>query len=201
MSFDFTKKSSIFGLSKYGLASAMFIAAAPAQAGLIYSGPINTTVNSPGTLLLDLDGDFTNEFQLTADVFTDPIPGAEVLIGTLGTNGVTGVTQGTVIDQNLTYDPSYSVVKSVFIEGPQSASVVAGLRFDIDGTTHYGWMRVSGYADSGGGISSAVLHDFAYEDDANTAVVAPSAVPEPSSLALFVLGAAGVAALKRRRAA
>jgi hypothetical protein len=189
------------------LAGAMLIAAAPVQGALVYSGRLDTPVFDNDSLLIDLDGDVTDDFDLnTQSFFSGPFSVAEVLINAIGTNGVTAVAQGTSIDGSLAYGTPYTVAASTFkigfaSDGPRTAEVVAGLKFDINGATHYGWMRVGGYANGDVPESSAILHDFAYEDVADTAVIAPAAVPEPSSLALFALGAAGVAALKRRRAA
>ena len=70
-----------------------------------------------------------------------------------------------------------------------------GLRFQIpaDGSTHYGWARVSVADDL-----SMTLTDWAYESTADVGIIA-GAVPEPASLGLLALGAAGVVALRRGR--
>jgi hypothetical protein len=207
LEFNFTKKSTARALGNYGLASAVFVAAVPAQAALVYSGRIDDPVADNTSVFVDLDGDGTDDFDVSAQsFFAGPFSVGQVLINAFGTNGVTGVSEGTAIDGSLAYSTPYTVVSSAFKvgfppDGPKTASVVAGLKFDIDGATHYGWMRVSGYANGDIPEARAILHDFAYEDIADAAVIAPAAVPEPSSLALFALGAAGVAALKRRRAA
>ncbi|HEY3440226.1 MAG TPA: PEP-CTERM sorting domain-containing protein [Paludibaculum sp.] len=63
--------------------------------------------------------------------------------------------------------------------------------------THYGWARANLQFNPPNGSSSATLIDWAYEDQANTAIQAP--IPEPSTLSLLALGAAGLAALRARR--
>jgi len=65
-----------------------------------------------------------------------------------------------------------------------------------DTFVHYGWAKVGVNAYEDGDLSSyaMTLYSYAYQSDANT----PITIPEPGSLALFALGAAGLAARKRR---
>ncbi len=65
-----------------------------------------------------------------------------------------------------------------------------GLRFEIDGNTHYGWMNlwVERLENNG------TLRKFAYEDEPDTPI---PIIPEPSTLGLF--GLAALALLLRRR--
>ncbi|MHC4069976.1 MAG: PEP-CTERM sorting domain-containing protein [Planctomycetota bacterium] len=66
-----------------------------------------------------------------------------------------------------------------------------GLKFDITGNTHYGWAQV----DVGAGGSYVSLNAFGYNDAAGAA----SHIPEPSSLGLLALGAAGLARRRRKK--
>ena len=73
-----------------------------------------------------------------------------------------------------------------------SQTRLVGLQFDISGTTHYGWAEVGVHL----GTADLQVLQVGYETLADTPI---STVPEPSSMALMLMGAAGVAALKRRR--
>jgi hypothetical protein len=88
-----------------------------------------------------------------------------------------------------------------------NTSFYMGLMFDISGEYHFGWVRLAA-AGEHGVQASAIIHEWAYESVAGRAIPAgatvsdpdgSSDVPEPSSLALFALGAAGIAAFKRLR--
>ena len=77
---------------------------------------------------------------------------------------------------------------------PPGTFAYAGFRFDAADGTHFGWIRLS---------VSAGLLDFdsaAYETTPGMAIAA-GAVPEPGTMSLLALGAAGVigAVIKRRR--
>ncbi len=71
-----------------------------------------------------------------------------------------------------------------------------GFKFQLTGQTHYGWANITL------GSRSLVFNDWAYQSTANTPIAAGAVVPEPAQsaagLGLLALGAAGVAAFKRR---
>ena len=75
-----------------------------------------------------------------------------------------------------------------FFEGPN----FLGFRFDILGSTHYGWAQI----DFTG--ANVTISRWAYESDADTAIHV-GAIPEPNSFALLGLGAAGVLAWRQRK--
>jgi hypothetical protein len=79
-----------------------------------------------------------------------------------------------------------------------------GFRVHLSSTEDlvYGWAKVSTVTNLNeiGVSGDVILHGYAYESTPNTAIVT-GAVPEPTSLAIFAMGGAGIAAWKRRRKA
>ena len=88
-----------------------------------------------------------------------------------------------------------------------------GFRFDADGTTLYGWAKIEVGLDPGAGPGpgpadsvpgEVTIAEWAYETTGGAIAVGDTgldtaAVPEPHSLALMAMGAAGVAAWRSRR--
>ena len=66
-----------------------------------------------------------------------------------------------------------------------------GVSFLIEGETHYGWVQIDVNDDA----TQATINGYAYQDIAGTG----AHTPEPGSLALLALGAAGIAARRRRK--
>jgi len=85
-----------------------------------------------------------------------------------------------------------------------NATNYIGFRFlnESDGLLHYGWASVIvGAAFNTAGRN---VGEIWYESDANTGILvgdtgAAAATPEPSSVALLAMGAAGLLAARRRR--
>ena len=62
------------------------------------------------------------------------------------------------------------------------ANGLLGISFDIDGATHYGWIRMSN-----SDPFNLVVNDWAWETEPGVGI-ALGAIPEPSSLAMFLAG-------------
>ncbi len=76
---------------------------------------------------------------------------------------------------------------------PEGAPSYLGVRFDLGGGNQYGWIGVV--------RSGIALDAFAWGYETEAGVPIPAGAPEPGSLALLALGAAGLAAGRRRRRA
>ena len=181
------------------------LAALPAGAAVIYSGPVNLSVS------FDFNGLYLNP----ATGSTAPNAGVEptinlffggVAIGTndllrpviTGADQVVNLTDGTVVGSDSNYAASYN--------GSASHVGAALNRFQIGapgnlgfamqlasgGPTYYGWMQV---VISNTGAGSVI--DWAYDNTAGTSI-AVGAVPETASLTLAMLGTTGLV-LRRRR--
>jgi len=77
-----------------------------------------------------------------------------------------------------------------------------GVRFDNGQGLRYGWIQFEGAGDA----SSGLVIDWAYDDTGapmhcGTTSGGEPVIPEPSGLALLATGAAGLAALRKKRAA
>jgi hypothetical protein len=91
----------------------------------------------------------------------------------------------------------------------QGATGFAGFGFEIAGNRHFGWVRLSwddlvgldGAPGADGFPDQLTIHDLAWNDTPDGAITAGEGtpVPAPGSLALLATGAAGIAALRRRR--
>ena len=71
-----------------------------------------------------------------------------------------------------------------------------GISFDIEGNTHYGWMRMSDIS-----ATTFIVHDWAYEAQPGVGINA-GVIPEPSTLLLVTLGAGtlfGMRSHKRKK--
>lgn len=73
-----------------------------------------------------------------------------------------------------------------------------GLRFQIGTNIHYGWVRMDVSADWQTLTIAATVKDWAYESSPGQPIHT-GAIPEPSSLSLLALGAAGLAFWRRRK--
>jgi hypothetical protein len=73
-----------------------------------------------------------------------------------------------------------------------------GFRFNDGGGFQYGWARIK--MDSGAPLNNFTLVSYAYGDLGTPVVAGQTAVPEPGSLGLLAIGAAGVLLWRRQRA-
>jgi hypothetical protein len=200
-----------------------------ANAAVVYTDNPDTILTSNSTNPIFIDSDLNPDYSLdlAADVITegDTTLGAfaNVSFFSLGTNrvvlepvesNIAALTNGTVVGPGSNFGQNGLLLENkIFAGTPKqvgewpndlSSAAFVGLEFDISGNIHYGWARVGAAAEYDTPQSQGVLYDYAYESEPNTAITITtpgggSEVPEPASLTLFAMGAAGIAALKLRR--
>jgi hypothetical protein len=116
----------------------------------------------------------------------------------------------TGILQKVFGDPSTTAQKGPWPTDGSSAYL--GVEFDgPDALLHYGWVQVSACVPDNSGSTNPcndpnallTVDSYAYQSTANTDILAGQTAdtPEPSSFALFALGAAGLLAFRRRKQA
>ncbi|QDU55824.1 PEP-CTERM sorting domain-containing protein [Aeoliella mucimassa] len=192
----------------YSLAAgaAAGLAASQADAEIVYSGTVDLSIAQFTAENINLDGDAYNDILLKNYVFGGGnYQGAYVnfypgkLVGfTTGFSYASALEMGDVIDVSTTTG-SFAASMAYGAANPDAefntaSDAYIGLAFPIAATNHYGWLRVS--IDNAAG--TFVVHDWAYNDVPGEGIVAGQ-VPEPSTLGLLAAGAAGVAAMRRRK--
>lgn len=75
---------------------------------------------------------------------------------------------------------------------PLSADGYLGVQFEIEGGIHYAWVHIRA------GGNHGFIDEWAYESTPGTGIVA-GAIPEPSTLALLLAGAAGIWTVRKRK--
>jgi hypothetical protein len=192
-------------LARYALAGSALLGVPAAHAGTVYSGIIDSTATVGNPVAIDITGgggDFS--FSLIPDSGSTIHIVATANTGNFFNDGLTPLTAGTPITLVNTNTTGGELMKSpdLFPSGPwasQSGFAYLGLRFTMSAQEYLGWAQIS----INQGAPSLTLRDYGYNDVAGGSINAgdSGAVPEPSSLALFAMGAAGVVALRRRRKA
>jgi len=176
----------------------------------------------PQSYNLDFDGDGTAEFVVYA---SGPLSTRGFTIWGLGQNRVwsyhptetwatVAMNSGELIGPGMTspwfewyqteYFPSGDPRGSVFCSCVNIGcigfyagldSAYAGLEFQLNGQTHYGWLRVGAPMPE---FNGGWIYEYAYDTRPGAAIFA-GAVPEPSTFALLGLGCVAVWLLKRKQ--
>ncbi len=181
-----------------------------ADAAIVYSGPQNIAIGSGFSQNLDLDGDAGNDIQLQNFNFAGgPYQGATVSVfpGKIAgfNNGlayVSALSAGAMIDGS-TVGPGFFGSMAYGAANPNAqfnnvTDAYVGLSFPSGPNTFYGWIRV----DVNNVAKTFLVKDWAYESQSGIGIRAGDGqIPEPATLGLLACGAAGIAAMRRKRAA
>jgi hypothetical protein len=204
-------------------ASALFALQSHADAAIVYSGLLDTVLSpGPGGIVyghLDLNGG-GNDFRIGVGVGASTSHSAginlavdggghQVLHG-FGPSAVRPVASGAVISAGAGagWVGSGGVLRAVHSSTAPRGSWVtgqtrfAGIRLALGGGNFdYGWirMRMDDTNPADGIPDTLTILDWAYENDANTAITTPVSAPEPSSAALLALAGGGGILLRRQR--
>lgn len=204
MSSDRSAASTIKRRAAYSLAA--MAAAGSTEAAVIYSGTQNISIAQFNSLNLDINGDAQGDVLLKNYVFgggnyqgatVNFFPG-KMVTGTSVNNYVTALNAGFTVEAsalgNFTGSMAYGAANPNAQFNSASGKFI-GLQFPSGTNTYNAWVRV----DVNNTAGSFNVADWAYENVPGVGIVT-GVVPEPvSSLGLLAAGAAGVAALRRRR--
>lgn len=178
------KKSTTLNLSKYAAMVAAAGGIADASGQIIYT---DITPDHEGSAnseyMLDIDNDGTNDFKLrNADLagiynnlYIDPMNSSNGVMGSQGYFGYAypfALNSGDAISNAGSWNDnsfqSLNFASCMIGNWCDITDGYLGVRFNIDGATHYGWIRL----DVGQIPSSFVVKDYAYNSIADEAITA-----------------------------
>ncbi len=136
-----------------------------------YSGALNISVNYNAAAIYPLNGSVMTNGSSVYDV---PVGSAIGSSGSFNSSGTNSLGYGIVysVTGATSYSGTYANGNFIGNEG------FVGLKFDIGGNTHYGWVRVEVTADG----STLSVKDYAYESTANTAILSGNGANGPVGL-------------------
>ncbi len=198
-------------LTKCALAAGAAVAiASAADAGIVYSGVVNTVIapTIDGLYLNIESGASGSSGSSVAGWDVNPYGSYTAYVALYAATGTGYMRTGAGTSTNQTalaegeeigsaayfYGSSRLYVGSGVGQVLANSTAIVGFRFNgADALTHYGWMRIA----IGASATDRTLVDYAFDDVAGAAILAgATGVPAPGALAL--LGVAGLVSRRRR---
>ncbi len=190
-------------LMRYALAGGALLAAPAAHATIVYSGPLDTVADAGQNIDVSFNPLASGVTNFTIEVSTTQIDVTGILSSVFFDIGpLAAGTPITVAD--VTSNPLLVLVNKLNFAthvGPWvgvSDPAYLAVKFSVSSQQYLGWVELQ----LNESTPSATLLGYAYNDQPLASItVGDTGTPEPGSLTLFALGAAGLLALRRRRAA
>jgi len=173
-------------ITQYGAMVAAIGTVAETNGQVIYTDIVDFEGDSASSFELDLNGDGVNDFtingssiQILVDASSNSIAGS---LGGLSYKYPFALNEGSVIDGNQVWQSSNGqILRYKTSSGATSCQYSSnwcgdtvdkylGLRFDISGNAHYGWVRLDVTVPNS--MDNWVVKDFAYEATPDTAISA-----------------------------
>jgi len=207
-------------LARYALAGSAILGAPLAARAdtIIFSGLLDESISSGGPTV-NLPGGAS--FTLSCCIFPGGVPAGHVGASAVTVSGANAafvasggypeaLSSGALITTAnavgpggiLTGQASYKSCSECLgwdYYGHWNGTSFLGFSFDDGGDFYTGWAQIAASSDAFYGTSGTLV-EYAYNSTPGDPINAGE-VPEPSSLLLFALGAAGIAALRKRRKA
>ncbi|MEI7733616.1 MAG: PEP-CTERM sorting domain-containing protein [Verrucomicrobiota bacterium] len=140
---------------------------------LLVLTPTAVSLQPQGNNSVAADGNLSVVPIARGDLVASSSPSYQWVNSSMASGGNIFIGAGAIFDGETFYSGNLS-----------DTNAFIGLRFEIGGAMHYGWMEVYNYP----GVPAGQIFGWAYETDPNTPFIA-GAVPEPSTWALLAAGA------------
>jgi len=207
------KSLGVFALAS-ALAGSELVLDAESADGAIIAGSFNKTLlpggSSNGTVATNLGTNLSNKdlkFGVGKTLSDNPYIKIVAGSGNSADGGVAVRTGNSLVPLSFSAPIPFSTANGqdqVFQatgEIPGAFDAYVGFRFEVDNDMYFGWVAVARQV----GGDALTFTQYAYQNTAGATIAAgdsgasSGAVPEPSSLAILALGAAGVCGFRRRR--